>query len=117
MSMSEPTESVPPPKVNELGQVPLPDWKPPPLPPHGVIERRWARLEPLDAEKHAASIYRGVRMDPPLKRTVAATEAMYVMLSPYASSPSAPNPIDTDLLGRLLRSVMPFDERLYFAVV
>ena len=86
-------------------------------PPHGVIERRWARLEPLDAEKHAASIYRGVRMDPPLKRTVAATEAMYVMLSPYASSPSAPNPIDTDLLGRLLRSVMPFDERLYFAVV
>ena len=32
MSMSEPTESVPPPKINELGQVvgfPLPDWKPP----------------------------------------------------------------------------------------
>ena len=65
--MSEPTESNPPSNVNELGQVvgfPLPDWKPPTLPPHDVTEGRWALLEPLDAEKHAASIYRGVSMDP-----------------------------------------------------
>ena len=57
---------MPPERHNELGQVvgfPLPDWRPPPLPPHAVIEGRWAKLEPLDAEKHAASIYRGVRMD------------------------------------------------------
>ena len=52
---------------NQLGQVvgfPLPGWKPPPLPPHEAVEGRWARLEPLDPKKHAASIYRGVSMDP-----------------------------------------------------
>lgn len=57
---------MPPERHNELGQVvgfALPDWRPPPLPPHEVIEGRWATLEPLDAEKHTASIYRGVRMD------------------------------------------------------
>ena len=56
-----------PERLNEFGQVvafPLPDWRPPPLPPREVYEGRWARLEPLDADKHAASIYRGVRMDP-----------------------------------------------------
>ena len=52
---------------NQLGQVvgfPLPGWKPPPLPPHEAVEGRWARLEPLDPKRHAASIYRGVSMDP-----------------------------------------------------
>ena len=51
---------------NQLGQVvgfPLPGWKPPPLPPHEAVEGRWARLEPLDPKRHAASIYRGVSMD------------------------------------------------------
>ena len=40
--MSEPTESNPPSNVNELGQVvgfPLPDWKPPTLPPHDGMQR------------------------------------------------------------------------------
>lgn len=53
-------------RLNELDQVvgfPLPRWRPPPLPPHAAIDGRWASLEPLDAEKHAASIYRGVSLD------------------------------------------------------
>ena len=52
---------------NDLGQMvgfPLPDWRPPPLPTHEVIEGRWARLEPLDADRHATHIYGAVRMDP-----------------------------------------------------
>jgi RimJ/RimL family protein N-acetyltransferase len=43
-------------RFNELGQpigFALPDWKPPPFPPHQTIVGRYVRLEPLSAEKHA----------------------------------------------------------------
>jgi RimJ/RimL family protein N-acetyltransferase len=37
---------------------PLPDWSPRARPPHSAaIEGRYCRLEPLDAERHAAALY------------------------------------------------------------
>lgn len=35
----------------------LSDWKAPPFPPHDVREGRYARLEPLDAGKHARELF------------------------------------------------------------
>lgn len=46
--------------VNHLGQpvgFPLPDWKKPPLPSRAPMEGRFCRLEPLDAQLHAESLY------------------------------------------------------------
>ncbi|WP_299351923.1 GNAT family protein [uncultured Shimia sp.] len=40
-----------------LGTV-LENWTPPPVPSKDVIEGRYARLEPLNAEKHAALLFR-----------------------------------------------------------
>ncbi len=36
---------------------PVPDWTPPPPPGPAVLEGRWARLERLDPEAHAAEIH------------------------------------------------------------
>jgi RimJ/RimL family protein N-acetyltransferase len=47
-------------RYNELGQpigFPLPDWQPPPFPPHRAMAGTWCRLEPLDAAQHARDIY------------------------------------------------------------
>ncbi|MEM6305384.1 MAG: GNAT family protein [Pseudomonadota bacterium] len=38
--------------------VPVPDWAAPPAPSGEVLDGRFARLEPLNAEKHAALLYR-----------------------------------------------------------
>jgi len=51
---------------NEFGQpvnFALPDWQPPPFPPHVSIEGRYARLEPLDATRHAREIFDAQRAD------------------------------------------------------
>ncbi len=37
---------------------PVPDWTPPPMPPAAVIEGTLVRLEPLDADAHAADLHR-----------------------------------------------------------
>ena len=47
-------------RFNEHGQpvgFDLPNWNPPPFPPHEPIAGRYARLEPLNPEKHARDIY------------------------------------------------------------
>ncbi|MGR3636122.1 MAG: GNAT family N-acetyltransferase [Shimia sp.] len=36
----------------------VPNWTPPPAPRGDILEGRYARLEPLDAEKHAALLFR-----------------------------------------------------------
>ncbi len=36
---------------------PLPEWTPRPLPPVAPIDGRWCRLEPLDADRHAAALH------------------------------------------------------------
>jgi RimJ/RimL family protein N-acetyltransferase len=45
---------------NEFGQpigAPLPDWSPRPFPPRTPIEGRFCRVEPIDAERHAAELF------------------------------------------------------------
>jgi RimJ/RimL family protein N-acetyltransferase len=46
--------------TNHLGQPvgrPVPGWAPPPPPPREQIEGRFCRVEPLDAERHAADLH------------------------------------------------------------
>jgi RimJ/RimL family protein N-acetyltransferase len=48
------------PTLTNLGQsigFPLPDWKPPPLPPREQMQGRFCRLEPLDFDRHAAVLF------------------------------------------------------------
>ena len=45
---------------NDLGQPvghALPDWKPPPVPPHEAMEGRFCRLEALVPQRHAEDLY------------------------------------------------------------
>jgi RimJ/RimL family protein N-acetyltransferase len=45
---------------NHLGQpvgFPLPDWRPPRLPPREPISGRWCRLDPLDPDRHAEDLF------------------------------------------------------------
>lgn len=54
------------PRLNEYGQpvgFALPDWKTPPHPPRTALEGRYCRLEPLDAECHAAQLDAANRLD------------------------------------------------------
>jgi RimJ/RimL family protein N-acetyltransferase len=47
-------------RCNEFGQpigFALPDWKPPPFPPHVVIAGRHCRLEPLRTARHLHALY------------------------------------------------------------
>ena len=43
--------------------VAVPDWTPPPRPSGAVLDGRYARLEPLHAEKHAALLFRAYQAD------------------------------------------------------
>lgn len=43
---------------------PLPGWSPPPRPAMAPLERRFARLERLDADAHAADLHRANSADP-----------------------------------------------------
>lgn len=48
------------PTFNHLGQpigFPLPDWKPPPVPPRVPMAGRYCRLDPLDPDRHAADLF------------------------------------------------------------
>jgi len=90
---------------NELGQVvgfPLPDWKPPSLPPHEAVQGHWARLDPLDPSKHAASVYRGVCMDPDGRN--------------WTYSPAGPFSSSGDFVT-WLRSIASREIPIWFAVV
>ena len=42
---------------------PLPDWRPPPLPPREAMEGRFCRLEPLEPARHAGSLYAANSLD------------------------------------------------------
>jgi len=53
-------------RINEFGQpvgFALPDWSPPPSPPHVPLLGRHARLEPLRAAVHARDVYEAQRDD------------------------------------------------------
>ncbi|MDB5308204.1 MAG: Protein export cytoplasm protein SecA ATPase helicase [Gemmataceae bacterium] len=54
-------------ETNHLGQpigFPVPDWAPPALPPREAMAGRYCRVEPLDADRHAASLFESSRADP-----------------------------------------------------
>ncbi len=54
------------PQTNSLGQpvgAPMPNWQKRPLPPRSPIEGRFCRVEPLDAERHAAELFAANRLD------------------------------------------------------
>ena len=46
----------PDPADTPLG-APVPDWRPPPAPPRAPLEGRYARVEPLDPDAHAESLF------------------------------------------------------------
>jgi RimJ/RimL family protein N-acetyltransferase len=51
---------------NHLGQpigLPLPAWKPPEPPPRAPLDGRFCRLEPLDPERHSASLHAANSLD------------------------------------------------------
>ena len=57
----------PPHNVNQFGQpvgLPLPDWNPCPRPPRTNLEGKYCRLEPLQAEAHAAQLYEAFSQSP-----------------------------------------------------
>ncbi|HMR31042.1 MAG TPA: GNAT family protein [Geminicoccaceae bacterium] len=43
---------------------PLPDWTPRPQPPRTAMQGRFARLEPLDADRHAGDLFAANAADP-----------------------------------------------------
>jgi len=52
-------------RVNALGQpigFALPEWKPPPVPPHAPMDGRYCRLEPL-ARTHAPALWEAFSLD------------------------------------------------------
>ena len=52
--------------TNALGQpigAPLDGWTPPPRPPRAANEGRWARLEPLDPDRHAGALFEANALD------------------------------------------------------
>lgn len=41
----------------------LPDWVPPPWPPHQLLESRFCRLEPLNPDQHAEALFNAIALD------------------------------------------------------
>ena len=77
----------------------LPGWVPPPPPARRVIEGRYARLEPLDAARHAAELHRANSAD----------DAIWTYL-PYG-------PFETEAEYAAWAGAMaPGDDPLFFAV-
>jgi RimJ/RimL family protein N-acetyltransferase len=53
-------------RLNELGQPigpALDGWQPPPRPARRVLEDRWCRVEPLDADRHGAELFAANSLD------------------------------------------------------
>jgi len=75
-------------RFNEFGQpigFALPDWKAPAFPPHAPIAGRYARLEPLSAEKHARDVFEAQAEDPTGERWTYAVHGPYPEFGSYES--------------------------------
>ena len=73
------------PRVNELGQPigePLPHWRPRPLPPRQPMEGTWCRLEPLDPDRHAESLFEAKSQD------ASGRNWTYLPVGPFPDFPS-----------------------------
>ena len=79
-------ESREPPRIDEFGQPigrALPDWKPPPFPPHVGISGRYCRVEPLDAARHARQVWEAQADDPHGIRWTYGFHGPYPQYEPY----------------------------------
>jgi RimJ/RimL family protein N-acetyltransferase len=75
-------------RFNELGQpigFALPDWIPPPFPPHQPMVGRYARLEPLNAQQHARDIYDAQLEDTRAERWTYSFTGPYADFAAYES--------------------------------
>ncbi len=69
-------------RVNDYGQpvgFPMPDWKPPPHPPHVALSGRYCSLEPLQAASHARDLWQAQAEDSTGERWT------YLFNGPFAS--------------------------------
>jgi RimJ/RimL family protein N-acetyltransferase len=79
-------ESRAPPRIDEFGQPvgrALPDWRPPPFPPHLAITGRYCRVEPLDAARHARQLWEAQADDPQGIRWTYGFHGPYPQFAPY----------------------------------
>jgi RimJ/RimL family protein N-acetyltransferase len=93
------------PTRNNLGQCigfSLPNWMPPPVPPRESMEGRWCRLEPLDADRHAAALYEPDAADADGRSWT------YLAYGPFSDLPSYRAWLDANCRG---------DDPLFFAVI
>jgi RimJ/RimL family protein N-acetyltransferase len=82
--------------INSLGQpigFALPDWKPPPAPPRSAMVGRYCRVEPLDPERHAASLHDANLLDTEGRNWT------YLACGPFATLASYREWMDKTCLG------------------
>lgn len=91
--------------LNALGQPigePLDGWRPPPRPSRRVLEGHWARLEPLDPDRHAAALFAANALDTEGRNWT------YLPIGPFAAL------ADYDAW---LRQVARGDDPLFFTLI
>ena len=91
--------------VNDLGQpigFPVAAWRPPPRPPREAMQGRFCRVEPIDAERHAADLHRANALDADARHWT------YLPYGPFA---------DLDAYRRWMLETCLGDDPLFFAVV
>jgi RimJ/RimL family protein N-acetyltransferase len=73
-------------RLNEFGQPvgrELPDWTPPPFPPHVAMDGRYARLEPLNAASHGRALFDAQREDTSGERWTYLFQGPFTGFEPY----------------------------------
>jgi RimJ/RimL family protein N-acetyltransferase len=93
------------PTCNEFGQpigFPLPGWKPVPRPPRDPLEGRYARLEAIDPDRHAADLFAANAADS------SGRSWTYLSYGPFDTLASYRAWIKADCLG---------EDPLFFAIV
>ncbi|MCL4506707.1 MAG: GNAT family N-acetyltransferase [Chloroflexi bacterium] len=91
-------------RLNEFRQpvgLPVPGWAPPPRPPRAPLTGRFCRVEPLDADRHAADLFAANSVDDGRMWT-------YLSVGPFARFE------DYDAW---MRRVTPGDDPLFHAIV
>jgi RimJ/RimL family protein N-acetyltransferase len=89
---------------NRLGQCigfPLPDWKPPPLPPREPMQGEFCQLEPLDLHRHAAALFEADAADADGRTWT------YLAYGPFSDLPSYRDWLSANCLG---------NDPLFFAI-
>lgn len=91
--------------LNTWGQpvgTPLPGWRTPPRPVRETLSGRHCRLEPLDADQHAAPLFQALAADPDERAWT------YLAYGPFA---------DAAAYAAWMRTTCVGDDPLFFAIV